>query len=227
VGAFVPSPQKRLELVRAGLLDNPRLPFTWDGWDDAYNDIPSNGRDRTPAQIMLDWLMWMQDVDDKKRKFHIWLYGPTGRGKTHLAVAIAVIWSLAQDVTAMYSNWADRLGSIKESYSNGFSAGPLQDEINAGILVMDDIGTERCTHYNNEALYRVVNGRQGRPTIWTSNWCLGGFKGKILKSDRRDDDQEAVKVLGEKIGDRLSEGRGGYLAGVFRVDAEQSYRGLE
>lgn len=173
---------------------------------------------------MLDWLLWMQGGGSKA---HVWLYGPTGRGKTHLAVATAVIWSLAQGVTAMYTNWADRLGAIKESYSNGFSAGPLQDEISAGILVMDDVGTERCTHYNNEALYRVVNGRQGRPTIWTSNWCLGGFRGKILKSDRREDDQAAVKVLGEKIGDRLSEGKGGYLAGVFRVDAEQSYRGMQ
>jgi hypothetical protein len=225
-GAFNISPAKHLELSRAGLLNNSRLPFDWDSWDDSYNHPVVNGSNRTPAQVMLDWMIWIADRDDKARKFHIWLYGPTGRGKTHLAVVAAVMWSLLQDVSAMYTNWPDRLGAIKESYSNGFSAGPLVDEINAGILVMDDLGTERVTQYNLEALYRVVDRRQGRPTIWTSNWQLSAFKSKVLHSDRRDDDQQAVKDLGTKIGDRLSQGRGGYLATSFLVNADVSYREL-
>jgi hypothetical protein len=213
-------------LSRGGLVNNPRLPFDWDSWDDEYNGPVPNGRDRTPAQFVLDWMLWLVG-NDEDPKFHLWMHGPTGRGKTHLAVAMATIWAITQEVSGRITNWSTRLDALKESFSSGEEVDPFSEEIGTDILVMDDVGTERVTLFNLKALYRIVDGRQGKPTIWTSNWTLEAFHKKILQSDKPTDDRMAVMDLGTKIGDRLSWGKGGYVASrYFLVDAPVSYRRL-
>ena len=177
------------------------------------------------AQVLLDWLLDMQG--DPAFKRYIWLHGPTGMGKTHIASAVAVLWSLAYDVDAVYCNWATKLAEIKDSFNGWSAAEGLAAEQHAGILVMDDMGAERVTLYNLECLYRIVDSRRGRPTVFTSNYKVENYLKRLRCSDRRDDDKHAVRFQAEKIEDRMQSGQGGYLLGEVQVQSKKgSYRRL-
>ena len=222
------SPCPTVEMVRelraAGFIGNPDRPFTWDDWDDEYNDLVPNGKDRTPAQVMLSWLIYLSKTPYGGR-YLIWLYGETGIGKTHLACITAVWWAIGMGVTPVYSNWSIRLGAIKDSFSNGYAGAQRLDmEEHAGILVLDDLGAERVTLFNLEALYRIAESRRGRPTIVTSNQCVSDYCKRIHHSDRLDDEKYAVLALADKIEDRLQTGAGGYLLWEIPIKAKESYR---
>jgi len=223
--AFLPGQERRTSLHRQGFLDNPDRPFTWDNWDDTFNDLVPNGKGRTVAQVMIDWLLRLQE--DPAAKRFVWLYGPTGMGKTHIACITATLWSLAYDVDAVYCNWSTRLAEIKDSF-NGWSASEgLTSERHAGVTVMDDMGAERVTLFNLECLYQIVESRRGRPTIFTANYRVEDYCNRLHASDRRDDDGAAVHYQALKIADRLQQGQGGYLLSEVGVQSKKgSYRRL-
>ena len=215
------SPQKRFELIRQGFLDHAVRPYDWIGWDDTFNKPVG---DRTVAQVGLDWLMYLQNQPEK---YHIWLFGDPGMGKTHLACVLAVLWFIAQDTSIAYCNWAQKLAQIRQSYGGGQTAGDLETERRARILVLDDMGAERTTLWSLEMLYDMLEDRRGRPTIYTSNFAVKDYTKRLYSSHRRDDDQVAVEMLAAKIDDRLSFGVGGYLLSEINFDSDRgSYRRL-
>lgn len=225
MSALRPGPERRASLHRGGFLNSPDRPFTWDEWDDTFNDLVPNGQGRTVAQVMLDWLLLLQE--NPRTKQFIWLYGPTGVGKTHIACVTAMLWSLAHDVEAAYCNWSTRLAEIKDSFNGWAASEGLIAEQTADILVMDDMGAERVTLYNLECLYRIVESRRGRPTIFTANYRIADYLARLHASHRRDDDAKAVHYQALKIEDRLQTGQGGYLLCEVSVLSKQgSYRRL-
>ena len=103
-----------------------------------------------------------------------WLtfYGPTGIGKTHLAISIFMnLKSKGKD--AMFVFVPDMLDELRNSYSdNGDNYVPKFNYIKeAKILVLDDFGSENYSRWAFEKLYQIITWRYNRklPTVITSS----------------------------------------------------------
>lgn len=191
-------------------------------WDDEYNVTVKNGHDRTVMHIGLDFLKAMLDRQFPKRL--AWFYGQPGRGKTNLALILAVVWAAITERSVAYMNWPMKMQDIVESIrSNGDETMMLENQVS--LLVVDDLGPEKNSLYRLELLYRLLESRRGKVTIVTSNWPLnrGAAQSSIFtrldKSTVSGDDPALVAMYAGKIESRLSFGDGGFLAAEVKFDS--------
>lgn len=103
----------------------------------------------------------------------ILLYGRTGRGKTHLAAAMAN--SLQDKYSVAFAYVPVFLEGMR-----GTSA-PLQSFLSADLLILDDIGSERETEWAVERLLMIVDGRllNLKPTVFTTNFNIEDFEVRV------------------------------------------------
>lgn len=116
---------------------------------------------------------------------HQWLFlsGPCGVGKTHLAVAIAQYAMDWHRMSVYFSVVPDLLDHLRSTFDP--ASGTAYDDRfstirNAPLLVLDDLGTENATPWAKEKLYQIINHRYSEqmPTVVTTNVDLSA-KGKI------------------------------------------------
>ena len=111
------------------------------------------------------------------------LFGDTGVGKTHLAVAIANhCLERGQDV--YFAFVPELMDHLRQTYQPGsaFAYDRVFDDVkNAPLLILDDLGGEYQTDWAYEKLYQVVVHRHNLrlPTVITSPKDLTGVSGPI------------------------------------------------
>ena len=129
------------------------------------------------------------------------LLGKPGRGKTHLAVAVAYR-AIQNGFDALFTTAAELIDSLSAAFREGRLAETLATYTHPALLVVDEVG---YLTYGTDAanmLFHVVNDRhrRQRSMIFTTNKSLGAW-GKVL----HDED------LAQAIVDRILE-RGRLLA---------------
>jgi len=120
-----------------------------------------------------------------------WLYlaGPTGVGKTHLAASI-VSESIAQGREVLFRFVPDLLDDLRSSYGPAGSKSfdhTFSQVRDVDILVLDDFGAEASTAWAEEKLYQLIVHRHDSmmPTVFTSRTALESIGGTDTRSASR------------------------------------------
>ena len=105
----------------------------------------------------------------------LFLDGPPGVGKTHLAVA--VLRQIVQEANArgLFSDTRELLRVIRSTYDPSLRTTELEvlrPVMTSDLLVLDDLGAEKTSEWVEETMNLIVNTRynERRMTIFTSNY---------------------------------------------------------
>lgn len=103
------------------------------------------------------------------------LIGPPGIGKTHLAVAVLRSVILGKGARGLFYDVRDLLRVIRSTYNplvRTAEMDVLRPVMEADLLVLDDIGSEKTSEWVEETMNLIVNTRynERRHTIFTSNY---------------------------------------------------------
>jgi len=108
------------------------------------------------------------------------LAGPTGVGKTHLAMAIAWEW-FDDGFNVLFSRADDLLDWLREGYEDNSYHKRLESIRWRHLLVLDDLGTEQAKDWAGEKLDRIVDWRYSNclPLVVTTNAKSGDLAERV------------------------------------------------
>jgi DNA replication protein DnaC len=126
------------------------------------------------------------DLIEDNRSVGMLFTGPTGSGKTHLAVSIirelvrrGVPITLPENGGVEVTTMPELLIRIRSTYKSKDADADTEAEVmdrysNCGLLLLDDLGAEKVSDFSISTLYVIIDkrNRELKPTIITTNLSL-------------------------------------------------------
>ena len=104
-----------------------------------------------------------------EKLFPIYLYGPTGRGKSFLAARVHI----AAPLWPRFESYGDFIEeTIQASKGNGYAPWERLRELK-GIFTVDEIGVGVPNDWKNEIMWKLLEVRRDKPLLLTGNLTPG------------------------------------------------------
>jgi DNA replication protein DnaC len=133
------------------------------------------------------------------------LVGPSGLGKTHLAVA-AIRELAKKGVRCLFCDYRELLKQIQNSYNPSSQTSELEllrPVFETEVVVLDDLGAQKPSEWVWDTVSFILNSRYNgkQPTIITTNFLDGpSAREEGAEGPRRAAREE---TLGDRIGERM------------------------
>ncbi|TNE86860.1 MAG: cell division protein ZapE [Deltaproteobacteria bacterium] len=137
------------------------------------------------------------------------LYGPVGRGKTHLLAYLLRRLVFEKGVTARFVEFSHLLSELKASFDRGTAAAELVDPLVAvDVLVIDELGKGRSTEWELTVIDELVSRRYnaGRAILASTNFSPGAATGRRIANNAMPEERVTLADrVGERVYSRLNE----------------------
>jgi len=185
----------QLENISESLLDRMRIPRRYR--EKAFtNYAPNRNFNQHIVLQRVRAYVNSKEFDEGKGLF---LFGPPGVGKTHLAVSILKEFFLKRKIVGLFRDTRTLLFDLKATFE-GYGSGReiLEEVLDAPLLVLDDLGNERLSDWAKDILHYIIINRYNemKPIIITSNTPL---------KKQNADEPDIEDKLGGAIASRLKE----------------------
>jgi DNA replication protein DnaC len=181
------------------LLSLAHIPPRYEGCDLATYTSDGPQRGVATAKIAATRFIEQYPLD----KTGLLLIGPSGVGKTHLAVAMIKLLVLNKTIPCLFCDYRDLLKQIQNSYNPSVQTTELEllrPVFQTEVLVLDDLGAVKPTEWVWDTVSVILNTRynEKRTTIITTNFqdgpaaAVAGARGAARE-----------ETLGDRIGERM------------------------
>lgn len=153
-------------------------------------------------------------VDEYPTDFGLLFVGPTGVGKTHLAVAVLRELVIRKSIQCLFYDFRDLLKEIRSSYnpiSQTSELRVLQPVLDAEVLLLDELAASDPSEWVKETLAHIINSRynQKRVTLITTTLPFGETPGRrevrMPSGEPLPDVERSLNQLGVTLRSRLYE----------------------
>ncbi len=157
-------------------------------------------------------------VEEYPIDFGLLFVGPTGVGKTHLAVAILRELMIRKGIECLFYDFRDLLKEIQDSYnpiSQSSELRVLQPVLDIEVLLLDELSAANPTDWVKETLAHLINSRynQKKATLITTTLPFGDAASRRTRPGERHgpsgepvpDVERTLNQLGVTLRSRLYE----------------------
>lgn len=140
-------------------------------------------RDRQRRDVLNAARAYAQGFHLREEMHGLILHGPTGSGKTHIAIGI-LREAINRDCSGIYCNVNELLARLRATYqedSEEIESEVIEELAGCDLLVLDDLGSEVTTGWVLDRLYLLINQRYEavRPVIVTTNCDKDTLREKV------------------------------------------------
>lgn len=142
-------------------------------------------------------------VDEYPLDYGLLFIGPTGVGKTHLAVAVIRELMLRRSVPCLFYDFRDLLKEIQDSYnpvSQTSELRVLQPVLDAPVFLLDELAALNPSDWVKDTLGYVINSRYNEKKVTLITTTLpfgGGTPAREVRSPSGDPIPEMEKSLNQ------------------------------
>ncbi|HUI43868.1 MAG TPA: ATP-binding protein [Terriglobia bacterium] len=186
-----------LEKRPADLLRRARIPLRYEHCTlESFNVVKDQGTGQPNASLDVAKRWAQQYVEEYPLDYGMIFTGPTGVGKTHLAVAVLRELITRKGVECLFTDFRELLQEIRESYdpvSENSELRLLYPVVDTEVLLLDELVSANPTDWVKERLAYIVNARYNKKKVTLITTTLP-FAGSAARPARRDEVQGEVKM---------------------------------
>jgi DNA replication protein DnaC len=156
------------------------------------------------GRVLLETKKYVREYPFGVRKPGLMFLGPTGTGKTHLAVAVLRTLA-AKGFEGRFYDYADLIQQIRAGFDpESGEEGVFQSCLEVPVLLIDDLGSHRVLDWIEDTVTAIVTRRcnHQRTLLITSNLPDPDAGDQVREKDPLTQQWHSRFTLGERIGER-------------------------